>query len=121
MALTNAEAAILVTATGVFFSVLTYLGMRQRDARAELKNDTDRAKQAGVDKERLDNVVADVEQIKKVELPLVVALTNQNAVAVSGLTAAVAAQTANIGRLSELQGERTRILDRALDKLMEEK
>lgn len=106
MALTNAETAVLVAATGVFFTVLTYLGMRRRDLRAESKADTDKARQEGVDKASLNGVVEDMARIMTTELPRlqrIEILTETNAV--------------QIKSLAELEKKRSDSLERILDHL----
>lgn len=110
-----------LTVAGLVIAYATLVGMWRRDRRNISDKAEAAAKIAGEQKARLNGVIEDVDAIKKIELPAIAALTNQNAQAIAGLTAITAAQSSNIDRALEMTGERTKLLDRALEKLVEDK
>lgn len=122
------ETGLLIGVSSAMTAILTLLALRKRDRHADEIADRAKSKQEGIDKERLDNVVADVEQIQKTDLPRLERLVSENSLAVSGLATTTTVQAANVDQLVEkiddlrdLHKERQQRFDALIDALLQEK
>lgn len=121
MEVTGQQVATAVAIGALVIGYATLVATFRRDRRVQADKDEAKARELGKQTERLNGVIRDVEQVAAVEIPEIKKLTLSNAVAIAGLAAVTTAQTENINRALEMTGERTKLLDRALDKLLEEK
>lgn len=121
MEVTGQDMAIAIAATAAVTSLATLRWNRAVQARKEAKEDALAAEKKGAETARLNGVIEDVARLATVEVPEIRKLTNQNALAIAGLTAVTAGQAVNIDRLTELHKERTRLVDVVIEKLLEDK